>query len=305
MNFIENLWTSLFSSEQATADETNTTLTSEAFIPDERACPRPMKTVWDHQRLSDMLEGRRFRKTSKNAARRNLLPVLDESIRQFKESRDLKTNTSVSDSDILNEKPNKRDNVSNLKRSTARNCLDISIELPDTAHTDRKSVSIPSTRGNLNDKKVRQADSIDSLDVSTTEDDTEASQEDKEHTVLSFMDIVRSNLQNLERNIVLRHRHRNKCSKRQSKAEFYRKKYKTNVVKRSNGTSSKLESSPTDKPKGVFRLLDTIKNKIVGKDTRTATVSEIVRNKLDDHKRKFEGKSRVQIAAHFRGKYAK
>ena len=304
MNFIEDLWTSLFSSKQATADETNTTVTSEAFIPHERSCPRPMKTVWDHQRLSDMLEGRRFRNTSKDAVGRNSI-LLDESIRQFNESRDLKTNTCVSDSDILRAKPKKRDNASNLKRSTARNCLDISIELPDAAHTDRKSVSIPSTCSNLNDKKVRQSDSIDSLDDSITEDDTEASQEDKEHTVLSFMDIVQSNLQNLERNIVLRHRRRNKCSKRQSKAEFYRKKYKTNVVKRSNGTRSKLESSPRDKPKGVFRLLDTIKNKIVGKDTRTATVSEIVRDKLDDHKRQFEGKSRVQIAAHFREKYAK
>ena len=305
MNFIEDLWASLFSSEQATADETNTTVTSEASITDEKSCPRQMKTVWNHQRLSDMLEGRRFGKTSKDAVGRNLIPVLGESIRQVNESRDLKTNNCVSDSDILREKLKKRDNLSNIKRSTVKNCLDISIELPDTAHTDRKSVSISSTRGNLNDKKVGQSDSIDSLDDSTTEDDTEASQENKEHTVLSFMDIVRSNLQNLERNIVLRHRRRNKCSKRQSKAEFYRKKYQTNVVKRSNGTSSKLESSPRDKPKGLFRLLDTIKNKIVGKDTRTATVSEIVRDKLDDHKRQFEGKSRVQIAAHFREKYAK
>ena len=154
-------------------------------------------------------------------------------------------------------------------------------------------------------QKVSKTASIDSLDDSTTVDYTETSQEDKEHTELSFIDIVRSNLQNLERNIVLRHRRQKKCSKRQSKAEFYRNKYTTNAAKRSYGTSSKLESSPKDKPNGVLRLLDIIKNRIVGKDTRTEKVSELVRNKLEDHKRQFEGKSRVQITAHIREKYAK
>ena len=305
MNFIEDLWASLFSSEQATADETNNTAKSEAFINDERSCPRPKKTVWDHQRLSDMLEGRRFRKTSKDKVGCNSLPVLDESIRHFNESRDLITNTSGSYSDILGDRLRTRDNRSNLKKYSGRNRLDIMDELPNTESTGRKSICISSLYGNVDGKKVSTTDSIDSLDDSTTVDYTEASQEDKEHTELSFMDIVRSNLQNLERNIVLRHRRQKKCLKRQSKAEFYRKKYKTDAAKRSNGARSKLESSPRDKPKGVVRMLNTIKNRIVGKDTRAETVSEIVRNKLEEHKRQFEGESRAQITAHFREKYAK
>ena len=305
MNFIEDLWASLFSSDQATADATNNTATSEALINDERSCPRPMKTVWDHQRLSDMLEGRRFRMTSKDKVGCNSTPVLDESIRHFNESRDLITNSCGSNSDILGDRLRTRDNRSNLKKYSERNRLDITDELPNTESTGRKPISISSIFGNLDGKKVSKTDSIDSLDDSTTVDYTEASQEDKEHTVLSFMDIVRSNLQNLERDIVLRHRRQKKCSRRQSKAEFYRNKYKTNAAKRSNGTRSKLETSPRDKPKGAFRMLNTIKNRIVGKDTRAETVSEIVRNKLEEHKRQFEGKSRVQITAHFREKYAK
>ena len=305
MNFIEDIWASLFSSEQATADETNSTATGEVFISDQWSCPRPMKTVWDHQRLSDMLEGRPFRKTSKDKVGLNSLTVLDESIRQFKKSRDLKTNTCGPDSDFLGDRLRTRHNRSNLKKCSARKRLDITEELPNTESSGRKSLSISSLRGNLDDKNVSKTDSIDSLDDSTTVDYTEASQEDKENTELSFMDIVRSNLKNLERNIVLRHRRQKKCSKRQSKAEFYRNKYTTNAAKRSNGTRSKLESSPRDKPKGVVRMLNTIKNRIVGKDTRAETVSEIVRNKLEEHKRQFEGKSRAQITAHFREKYAK
>ena len=101
------------------------------------------------------------------------------------------------------------------------------------------------------------------------------------------------------------HRRQKKCSKRQSKAEFYRNKYKTNAAKRSNWTRSKLESPPKDRPKGVVRMLDTIKNRIGRKDIRTETVSEIVRNKLEDHKRQFKGESIGQITSNFREKYAK
>ena len=117
-------------------------------------CPRPMITVWDHQRLSDMLEGRRFRKTSKDKVGLNSLPVLDESIRQFNKSRDMKTNTCGSYSDILRDRLRTRDNRSNLKKYSGRNRLDITNRLPNTEPTGRKSISISRLCGNLDGKKL-------------------------------------------------------------------------------------------------------------------------------------------------------
>ena len=313
MNFIAELWGSLFNSEKGTEEKLDDTAAMEA-LPNEDStytrrikttCTRRKKTVWDHKRLSDMLEGRRFSKTSKDKVGRNSLPSLGESIRQFNESSDFKTNTCGSDPDILREKLCTSDNRSSPKKGSATNRLNIRDEHPKSESKGRKSGSNSRFNGNLNDEKVSQTLSSDSLDDSTAEVDTEALQVNKEHIELSFMDIVRSNLHKLERNIVLMHRRQKKYSKRQSKAEFYRKKYKTNAIKRSNGTRSKLETSPRDKPKGVFRMLDTIKHKIVGKDKRAETVSEIVRNKLEEHKRQFEGESRAQITAHFREKYSK
>ena len=305
MNFIEELWGNLFNSEKEAGDKLDDTAARKALPHEDSTCTRRMKTIWDHRRLTDMLEGRRFSISSKDKVGRNSQPTLGESIKQFNESRDLKTKTCGSEQDILREKLRTSDNRSSLNKSSATNRLNIRDEHPKSESTVRKSVSYSRSNGNQNYGKVSQKLSSDSVDDTIAEGDTEALQEKKEYTTLSFMDIVRSNLQNLERNIVLRHRRQKKCSKRQSKAAFYRNKYTTNAAKRSDGARSKLESSPRDKPKGVFRMLNTIKNRIVGKDTRAETVSEIVRNKLEDHKRQFEGKSRVQITAHLREKYAK
>ena len=327
MNFIEELWGSLFNSEKGTGDKLDDTAAKKALPHEDSTCTRRRKTFWDHKRLTDLLEGRRFSISSKDKVGRNSQPTLGESIRHFNESRDLKTITCGSDPDIFRERLRTSDNSSSLKKSSdpnilrerlrtsdnrsgqkkssAMNRLDIRDEHPKSEPTVRKSVSNSRSNGNLDNEKVSQKLSSDIVDDTTAEGDTEALQGEKEHAELSFMDIVRSNLQTLERNIVLMHRRQKKCSKRQSKAEFYRNKYKTDAAKRSNGTRSKLESSPEDKPKGVVRMLDTIQNRICGKDIRAETVSEIVRNKLEDHKRQFEGESRVQITSHFREKYAK
>ena len=187
----------MFNSEKGAGDKLDDTATKKALPHEDSTCIRRRKTFWDHKRLTDMLEGRRFSISSKDKVGRNSRPTLGESIRQFNESRDLKTNTCGSDPDILRERLRTSDKRSSLKKSSAMNHLNIRDEHPKSESTVRKSVSNSRSNDNLNYEKVSQKLSSDSVDDTAAEGDTEALQEKMEHTELSFMDIVRSNLQNL------------------------------------------------------------------------------------------------------------
>ena len=66
MNFIEELRGSLFNSEKGTGDKLDDTAAKKALPHEDSTCPRRRKTFWDHKRLTDMLEGRRFSISSKD-----------------------------------------------------------------------------------------------------------------------------------------------------------------------------------------------------------------------------------------------
>ena len=121
----------------------------------------------------------------------------------------------------------------------------------------------------------------------------------------SFMNKIRNNLRNLERNIVLRHRRYNKRAKRRHLSDYYRNKYNTDASESLHALRLKEEETVNNgKSKGVARLFDFVRNKCTARcKTRMDAVRERVASKMEKRKQLFKGQSREQIVAHIRRKY--
>ena len=348
MNFVGELlgkFNNFFADNQET-NETNVSETNETFFDDINSIT-DKTTASDQRGLSSMIEGLNsilatfrtsvsdqgrliglfggfFGKTTRKSVgplRSFSAPCMDESIKEFQESKDMETYIDMVDvsSRIKSEscgrkllcwtkrsrehgcrlrKFRKGENTSNLKRSTAINILDKTEQ-----NFGSKSSSCSTLDGSLVYEKGGQTCVIEEPS-SNEEGEHESSSSSIKHNELSFLDIVRENVQSLERNIVLRHRRYNKCAKRQAQMEFYRNKYKTGASEPSKGIKSKEETATNGKSKGVSRLFELLRTKKYYPGTRrTDSVRKRVAIKLEKRKQIFEGQSRGEIVAHFREKY--
>ena len=281
-------------------------------------------SVSDQRRLLGLFDGAFAKSSGKSEGplRRLSTPCLDESIRKLEESKDKQTYIDGSgfDNSRIKSEPcgrkllcwtqhnrkhscrlrkfGKRANTPNLKRSTAINYLDMI-----KGNSNSKSSSSSRLDGSLGNEKRGHTCTIE--DPSSIEGgEHESSKSSMKHNERSFIDIIRSNIQCLERNIALRHRRHNKRAKRQTLAEFYRNKYKTEASEPSKGTKSKEETLTNRKSKGVSRLFDFLRREMTTQDTRrTDSVRNRVATKLEKRKQRFEGQARVEVVAHFRRKY--
>ena len=188
----------------------------------------------------------------------------------------------------------------NLKRATATNNLS-SIEA---------TVGNKPTAASNNDRSVsaKKRGPTCAIEVSSLheDDDNKADLADPKQDRLSFMDIVRNNLNSLQMNIVLRHRRYNRRGKRQRLADYYRKKYNSKAMDSPKGKDSEEEVTESGKSKGVSRFINFVRGKFTGqRRSRTDSVRRRVAVKMEQRKQLYKGQSRVEIVAHIRGKYSK
>ena len=186
----------------------------------------------------------------------------------------------------------------NLRRSRATNNLN-----SRENYLSSQSLSSSKSDGSLPVKKRGPSCVIEEPSLPEEDEHTPALL-DKKQDKLSFRDIVRNNLNSLERNIVLRHRRYNKRANRQRLADFYRKKYNTEDPESSKADELKEETPTNEKSNGISRLFNFVRTKFTAqRKSRTDSIRKRVAIKMEKRKYIFKGQSREAIIDHFRKKY--